>query len=470
MFITPPLKASNRLTMLLFGIVVIHFVSSCRPLPQTQQKPLPPQMPEIASETEQRPAQPAPTPTPPSPPPTIDYRDHTFSTDIKAVRLAPLGEPLLLPKISLGTPATLELQFDDLKGNVKPYRFTLIHCNRDWTPSGLEPFQFLNGFEQVDINDYAFSSLSKQRYIHYRAAVPGPNQEFKRSGNYLLIVFNDEQPEIPVFTRRFYVAENLVNIESEVVRPPGTRERNTQQQIRLRVKTPNLQVSNPYEQLGVSVLQNGRWDNALVEIQPQFIRNAELIYERPEQLFEAGKEWRFFSLRSIRLLTERVEAISGRDSQPRARLFPDEVRVYQTYQYRADMNGQYFVAVDESDRDELEAEFVQVDFFLPFPAPLPDGSLYLFGSLTEYRFDPEFEMIYDFDRKGYAIQQLVKQGYYNYQYAYVENGSTKADFSAVEGDWFETENEYQILVYFREFDGNYDRLVGFSSASSVNRN
>jgi|GEM_PF-416839 len=486
----------------IFLCVCIALVTlSCGPLPETQNRPLPPPMPVPASPSAQEseaapdvpPSKPgglAPAGTGaqngdqapgnaaaagnasrqqserPSPAP-LDYRDRTFRPSLHSARLQPPGQPLELPLLTLGSAQSLELLFDDLSPVVRPYRYRIVHCNRDWTPSELEDFQYLEGFDRVAINDYQYSTLALQRYIHYRAQVPAPDQRITRSGQYLLYVFDDDRPDEPVLTRRFYVTENLVGIEAEVVRPPGSQERNTHQQIRFRLLTQNLQVNNPYEQLGVHVLQNGRWDNALLDVQPQFVRNSELVYERPDQLFEAGKEWRFFSLRSLRFLSERVAEISNQTTKPSVRLFEDEVRVYQAYQYRAEMNGSWFVAMDNSDRPEVEGDYAEVAFFLDFPAPLNDGDLFLFGNMTEYRFDPEFRLTYDLDRKGYSTTQYFKQGVYNFQYAFVEKGSKEADFTVVEGNWFEAENHYDIWVYFREFNGNYDRLVGHSRIRSV---
>jgi len=404
---------------------------------------------------------------PAAPAAPLDYRDRTFKPSLHSARLQPPGQPLEPPILALGSGQSLELLFDDLSPTVRPYRYRIIHCNRDWTPSELEDFQYLEGFDRVAITDYQYSTLALTRYIHYRAQVPAPDQRITKSGQYLLYVFDDDRPEEPVLTRRFFVVENLVGISAEVVRPPGSQERNTHQQVRFRLLTRNLQVSNVYEQLGVHVLQNGRWDNALLDVQPQFVRNTELVYERPDQLFEAGKEWRFFSLRSLRFLSERVAEIRNPTTAPAVRLFEDEVRVYQAYQYRPDMNGSWVVAMDNSDRPAVESDYASVEFFLPYPAPIADGDLFLFGNMTEYRFDPEFRLTYDLDRKGYKTTQLFKQGVYNFQYAFLEKGSAEADLTVAEGNWFESENHYDFFVYFREFNGNYDRLVGHSRIRSV---
>ncbi len=470
----PPISLTIKLRVL-SALLLLLPLAACGPLPEAQQLPLPPPMPVPPSATTQVESEkglssapkPATRTEPPSPV-VLEYRDKTYRPNIRSARLFPSGQVLDPPVLQMMAPNPLQLRFDDLIPATRAYRFRYIHCNRDWTPSGLEPFEYLEGFDRTDITDYVFSSISNQRYIQYRAQIPARDQRFTKSGQYLLLVYDDDNPDEPLITRRFYVLENQVQVEAELARPGGTQERNTHQWLRFKLKTQNLQVSNPYEQIGVHVLQNGRWDNAMLDLQPQFVRNNELIYERPDQVFEAGKEWRFFSIRSLRFLTERVQALVGSVEEPAVRLFDDEVRVYQGYQFRADMNGSWFVAADEGREDETEAEYVRVEFFLPFPAPMNDGDMYIFGGLSEYRFEPPYKLEYDFDRKGYGTSLVLKQGVYNYQYAFVEKGSTVADLSVVEGNWFEAENRYEILVYFRDFNGNYDRLVGYRSLRSVN--
>lgn len=467
------LSTMLRLSSSPFALGILLLTSACGPLPEAQQGPAPPPMPApaVSQQTGSPPGAPASQAARPKPVrpeyPALDYRDRTFDPRLRSARLYPMGQPIEPPVLQLGSGASLQLLFDDLGQEVRPYRYRIVHCNRDWKPSRLETWEYLEGFDRVDITEYQFNTIGRQRFIHYRTQVPATDLRITRSGNYLLEVYDDNQPEQALITRRFYVVERLVPVQAEVARPAGSGERNTHQLIRFRLDTRNLQVSNPYEQLGANVLQNGRWDNALIDVQPQFVRNTELVYERPDQLFEAGKEWRFFSLRSLRFLSERVATIDEQALPPQVTLHEDDVRVYEHYQFRPDMNGNWFCAVDPGNREEVEAEYARVSFFMPYPAPLMGGDFYLFGALTEYRFDPEFRLEYDLDRGGYRSELLLKQGVYNYQYAFVEQGGTRADLSAAEGNWFEAENRYEILVYFRDFNGNFDRIVGYTNLRSL---
>ena len=397
----------------------------------------------------------------------LELVDRTYRKTIRSVRLTPKDRPLDPPIIGLGTGESLELLFDELANDTRPYRVVVRHCDRNWVPSDLEPYEYVDGFDRLTINDYAFSSLGQTRFVHYRLTFPSPDFILTKSGQYLLVVYDDDASDLPVISRRFYVVDGSASVEGEVVRPAAPTQRNSHQQVRFQVQTSNLNNANPLEQLGVTVLQNMRWDNAMQKLQPQFVRDGTMIYERPDQVFPAGKEWRYFSLRSLRFLTERVASVNRETSPPSVRLMPDDVRSFRNYRYRADMNGAWFIAVDDTERDELEADYVTAQFFLRYPAPLTDGDIHLFGGFTDYRLTPETAMEYDFDRGGYAAEWLLKQGVYNMQYAFVPTGSTSVDLTVAEGDWYEAENRYDVLVHYQDFRERYDRLIGHVALRSV---
>jgi hypothetical protein len=393
--------------------------------------------------------------------------DRSYSERVRSVRLHPPDRPLDPPVMALGATAALELRFDDLGTDVRPYRMTVYHCDRDWKRSDLDPYVYLDGFDRLALTDYAFSTLGRTRFVQYTVPFPTPEFRITRSGHYLLLVWDDERPDRPVLTRRFYVTENLVAVTGEVVRPAAPDKRDTHQQLRFRLDTRQLADANPLERVGVTALQNLRPDNALRGLQPQFVREGQMAYERPDQVFPAGKEWRFASLRSLRILGERVARVDREADPPEVVLVPDEVRSFRAYRFRADMNGQWFCAVDDTERDELEADYVRVRFFLRYPAPLSDGGMHLFGGFTDYRLGPETRMTYDLDRGGYTAEWLLKQGVYNWQYAFVPDGGGRADLSVAEGHWYETENRYDVFVHYRDFRERYDRLVGHASFRSV---
>jgi hypothetical protein len=68
-------------------------------------------------------------------------------------------------------------------------------------------------------------------------------------------------------------------------------------------------------------------------------------------------------------------------------------------------------------------------------------------------------MTYNYKRKGYQASLFLKQGYYNYLYGLVERGQKSADVSLIEGNHWETLNEYSIYVYYKKPGTNYDQLI-----------
>lgn len=411
-------------------------------------------------------------------------RDMVYAEHIRSVRLHPIEAPLEAPIVRLGSGEQLELRFDDLSEQVRPYRMALYHCDRNWERSDLDFNDYLKGFDRVNLNAFTFSTLGKTRFVQYTYRFPNAECQPLLSGNYLLLVYDEDQPKRAVLTRRFYVTERQVGIEAKVQRPASPKYRNSHQQLRIEVQTQDLESSNPMAQLGLTVLQNLRPDNGMVDLKPDFLREGQLSYQSPDLVFPAGKEWRFGSLRSTRLLTEGVQRIDRQSTPPTIFMRHDAVRSFRQYRFRADMNGRWFVAADDNgantgpEQDEREAEYLKVHFFLPYPAPLNDGHMHLFGGFDDFRLDESTRMAYNLDRGGYEAVRLLKQGVYNWQYAFVpfasgENnspggGTPQADLSVVEGDWYETENRYDAFMYLRDFRLRCDRLVGHTSVRSIN--
>lgn len=392
----------------------------------------------------------------------VDYCDRVFHPSIASARLFPQGEMLAPPVLRLNSPEVLELHFDDLDGELRPYRYTLLHCTRDWSLSDLEPFEYLDGFAEQELRNYEFSTATRQKFVSYIQNIPSEELKPLLSGNYLLIVWNDDAPGKPVLTRRLMVLESGVDITVEDFRPAANRYRDTHQGLRFRINTRSFEDSGPADRLGVVVMQNDRWDNAATDWSPQFVRDGELVFDNPGQVFEAGREYRYFSTRSLSYLSERIANID-RSSNPKViDLVRDDPRSYQRYSYRPDMNGNWFVALDgnenSGDRDEREADYALVRFSLNYPAPLIDSEMGITGSFTDGRCLP---MSYDFDRNLYQAEILLKQGRYDYQYCGCGNNGKVTDLSFVEGNWFEAENHYSVLTYYRDREQNYDRLVGY---------
>jgi len=322
-------------------------------------------------------------------------------------------------------------------------------------------------FENQILN-YAFSFNTNINYIHYRLAIPNEDITLKLSGNYALMVYEDFDTEKVVLIKRFVVTERLTNIQVSVKRPMLSIYRNSGQEIDFSISYGNYQVHDPFSEINVSILQNGRWDNAITHLKPLFIRSGSLEYDHDtDNIFPGGSEFRWFDIKSIRYQSPYIKNVVYRNNIHHVELFPDENRAGKQYFFEADLNGKFYVEVQEQPNDDTDADYVTVYFSMPFEAPLIHGRLYILGGLTNWVFNPANEMKYNFETKSYEAVLLLKQGYYNYQYAFVQEGDTAGLGSYTEGNHYETENDYLIFVYHRPVHSRYDRVIGYQLINSV---
>jgi hypothetical protein len=219
----------------------------------------------------------------------------------------------------------------------------------------------------------------------------------------------------------------------------------------------------------VFILQNGRWDNAVKNIKPTFIKGDELDYNTENDcVFPALKEWRWADLRSFRLQTERVANIDYAKSRTTVTLFPDVNRSQQRYVYRRDLNGHYYPAIlEQGYNPDYEGDYATVHFTFKAPVPFAGSDVFVFGELTNYECNASNKMTYNGAEGAYEATLFLKQGYYNYLYGVVPQGGHALDMSNTEGDWWETENDYTILVYYRPLGGRSDELVGLRVLNSL---
>ncbi len=398
----------------------------------------------------------------------LRYHNFTYSNDIATVTFHKEGLLLSDPVLGLTRNEYLQLEFDDLDKNLKNYSYTLIHCTSDWQPSEIQSFEYIEGFEENRINDYRFSFNTIQSYIHYTLLIPNEDITITKSGNYLLKVFLEDDPEQLIITRRFMVVAPKAAIDAHVKRPDIVKYSQTHQQINFTIDHTGIVVSNPFEELTVVVMQNGRWDNAIRNLKPKFVQNNLLTFHDPNLLlFNAGKEFRRFDMRSFRYLSEYLLRFESKINTNHIYLKTDEVRSYKKYFYNADMNGKFFIEITEGKENEIEADYALVHFKLPFDSPLTLGNLYLFGAMTDWNILEKYRMEYNYELKCYEAKVLLKQGYYNYQYVFLEDGSDVYDNSLIEGNYFEAENNYTILTYYRPFGGRYDELIGVETINSI---
>ena len=384
-----------------------------------------------------------------------------FLPNIKTVRFHIDGLELTYPIIDLNSNNRLLLSFDDLDADVKNYTYTLVHCNADWTPSNLAPNEYLDGFSEGTLDEYDYSFNTTTPYTHYWLLLPNEDVRFTKSGNYLLVVYEDDQERRIAFTRRFMVVEPRVRILPQMVRPARVDKQRTHQEIDFVVAHDGFDIRNPRTELQAVVLQNGRWDNAVTGVPPKFSRGNEQVFDYQDRIvFPAGNEFRYLDLRSLRRPSENIYQIDRTDRGYQVMLLRDEKRFDKPHLEWEDLNGQYVVETLDEDDPELEADYAEVLFSLYSPSPYAERELYLFGALTDWQLRDDFHMVYNPAISSYVGKVLLKEGFYAYAYALSPVKGTTPDLGEIEGNWFETRNNYTILLYFKPFGSRYDRLIG----------
>ena len=402
------------------------------------------------------------------------HENAVYSEDIKTVLMHREGFDLTNPVLELNQEAPLIFKFDDFSAEVKNYYYTVIHCDADWNESYLVQDEYLEGFPENPLDDYALSFNTTFEYVNYQLLLPNENMRFRISGNYVLVVYEDNDKEKIVITQRFYVVENRVQIEGTVRRATLDAFKGENQEIDFTIYHEDVVIENPREDVKVVIMQNNRWDNAIRDLKPLFVRERRLVYDyNRENVFEAGNEFRYFDIRTNRIPGENVLSTDFHRPYYHKTLMTDEVRVNKKFFQYKEMNGKYVIeSQDPEVRDyDTECDYVFTHFSLPLESILLGGSVNVFGALTGWNANKSNEMTWNFETSQYELTLLLKQGYYNFQYVYVEQGSTVADNKNLEGSFWETENDYQIFVYYKSFSDRYDRLVGYRLFNSIeNRN
>lgn len=399
---------------------------------------------------------------------SIRYENYIYKSSIKTVQLHDESFELSQPILNLGSEEKLKLSFDDVDADLKNYSYTIIHCNTNWEPSGLTAAEYIDGFQDATINEYRYSFNTLQRYTHYNAVFPNSTMKITKSGNYILKVFLDGNPENIAITRRFYVYQNKIMIEAKVIPASIMSDRNFKQEIDFTINHTGYSITNPYVDLNVVITQNNRPDNSKATLKPLFIKDAELVYDFDEDnVFTGGNEFRYFDIKSIRYHSERISNVKIDSTGNHVTLLSDEKRTFKRYNTYSDINGKYLVKVQEGNDSEVEADYCYVNFFLQYDAVLTDGNLYVFGEFNAWKCNKENLMRYNEKRFGYECTLYLKQGYYNYEYAFLKDGATAADNTLIEGMHYETENDYTIYVYHRQQGTFYDQLIGVKRTNSM---
>lgn len=369
------------------------------------------------------------------------------------------GLPAELPLVALGSPDGVCVEFDVLRDDRDYLRYSITHCDASWRPSALAAPEYVDGFNEGVVDDFAYSEATAVPYTHYRLCFPTPDMMPKLSGNYLLRIYPENDPDDTWAQVRLLVSEQTAGVSADLTSRTDVDYNDAHQQLELSVDVERAGVSDPFNELIVAVQQNGRYDSERTLRHPLRASRTVAVYEhQPELIFEAGNEYRRFETVNVNYPGMGVENISWAEPYYHFTLAVDEPRAETPYAYDSTQSGRYLVRVQGSDDSAVAADYGVVHFALAMDE-LPGAMVFIDGDLTSRRFDSEARMQYNPATGLYERAMLLKQGSYNYQYLVVPPGERRGYTAQVEGDFHPTRNEYTIKVYHRAPGARYDRLI-----------
>ena len=382
----------------------------------------------------------------------------SFSQNIKSIQLRPLQENNFSSIVPLGT--VLELSFDDLDADSKDYQYKIEHMAHNWKSSRLSSSQYIDGFNQNTIIDVTNSFNTLQNYSHYSVQIPNVNTVITKSGNYLLSILNDNDDVI--FTRRFVLYENTTTVGVTVARSRNTKTLNTQQTVQFSVNHPKIRINNPSQEINVVVLKNNNWNEKITNLQPTFFKTNQLLYTYTNKTnFWGGNEYLNFDNKIIRNSSLNVVKVEKRNVFHHY-LYPFTYNPFKKYTYNPDINGQFVVRTIEADNSKTEADYAMMHFSVSANEPFTNKDVYVYGAFNDFNISSENKMQYDINEKTYKGNFLLKQGFYNYTFATVDSNN-KINTNDINGTFYETENEYTVIVYYKPFGSFYERVIGIGT-------
>lgn len=379
-----------------------------------------------------------------------------------------LGDDIFAPPVlNLANPGErIVISFDELAEERRYLRYSLVHCDASWQPEGLVDSEFLDSFNEGTVEDYDYSQATVVHYVHYTIALPNQQVRITQPGNYLVRVYDENEPDRTLLQARFGVCNFTAPVMATVSSRTDIDTNTSHQQLALQIDTRHLHVDDPFNDLRVVITQNGRPDNEVTLTTPQRINGDRVIYEHLRPLiFDAGNEYRRFETTSVDYPGLGVERVIHDAPVYNAELYTDSPRDKQSYLYDSTQQGRYVVRSVDTQESDTEADYVLTHFTLLMP-PIAGADIFIDGDLTDRRMDPSSHMVYNHSTGAYEQSMLLKQGAYNYQYLVVPNGSDRGLTAPVEGDKYQTVNEYTIRVYHRPRGTRFDRLVGITTVKA----
>lgn len=360
--------------------------------------------------------------------------------------------------LDLSSNEQILFSFDDITKEYHRYVYTVEHCDYNWNKSTrIFESDYLRGsIRRIPIDDFEESLNTTVEYTHYHFLFPNNKLQIVYSGNYKIHVIDDDTND-EVCTFCFSVVENVSAVNASMTSNTEIDWNKTHQQLKMAYNLTPLNCHDVNREIKTVVVQNGRWDRAVWNPTPDYVTPSEVKWEHNRDLiFDGGNEFRKFEMTSVKTAMMGMDNIRWYRPFYHATLFPSEVA--HNYIYNEDQNGRYYIRTIENADSDFEADYLHVHFFLKNP-PVPQGDFYVFGGLTNWCIIPEAKMNYNNDLEMYETSLLLKQGYYNYQFVYIPKGTTDLQTIKTEGNFYQAENEYTILVYYTQKGSRYDRLV-----------
>lgn len=382
---------------------------------------------------------------------------------IKSIIIKGNSQESQLPIIQLGEGILLE--FDALNGDEADFYYTIEHYDYDWTPSDLAKTEYLDGFDNQRIQDYENSFNTYQIYSHYSLRVP--NSQTKRllkTGNYMIKVFDED--DVLVFSRKFIVYQEKAGVGVAIKRSRDVKHINEKQSVDISITPRNYYFNNPKKTIKTLLIQNNNLNTAIYDLEPMYTIGSELIYRYDtESSFWAGNEYLFFDSKDPRSSNAATRYIDLKDLYHNY-LYADIVRANRPYTYNPDINGNFVITALDADDISIEADYIWVHFYLDKLELLESKTIHIYGNFNNYAIDESTKMTYNEESGLYENQLKLKQGFYNYKYVMVnENGELLE--GAISGNFDQTENNYKVVVYYRDLGARYDAVIGLGEGSSI---
>ena len=390
------------------------------------------------------------------------WQTKIYDKNIHTLQVFPDGKPLDMAVIKLNSDEKIKISFDEMTFAPKSYNYKIIHCNSDFLNSQLADSEYIAGFPSGYVSDFALSENTINNYTNYILTLPEDGFSFKISGNYAVLIAEDNNFNKIAAVACFSVVENLVKINMDVTANTDIEFSGRYQQVEMTIDNTNFPVSNVFSEFKVNVLQNRRTDNVAFNVKPTYTATYKQTYKNNRALiFEGGNQYRLADFSSQYSFSGEIDRIESKSDYYNVFLIPADYRSKNSAPTTGgDVDGRFQIHRQSYDDADISADYMWIHFILPAEKPFTDGDVYILGDLTNNLLDENSKM--EYNASGFYHKALfLKQGGYSFLYAFLPKNSKDATLQKFEGSFWQTQNEYSVMVYHRAFNARYDRLVGF---------